>query len=136
MPPESSEIMQRKLDMLRQFLLDLEQYAALEPREQRRDHYAIERLLQLLCESSADIGLQLLRRNGHRLAASYREVFLTLRERLDLDEDLANQLMDACAMRNVLTHLYDTIDLDRVIAAIVPAIRVYTDFARWAEQQQ
>ena len=35
-------------------------------------------------------------------------------------------------MRNVLTHLYDTIDLDRVIAAVDPAIALYEGFATWA----
>ncbi|WP_018878339.1 HepT-like ribonuclease domain-containing protein [Thioalkalivibrio sp. ALE28] len=43
--------------------------------------------------------------------------------------------MDACAMRNVLTHLYDTIDLERVIGAVTPALQVYTQFAQWAEQR-
>ncbi|WP_231378022.1 hypothetical protein [Thioalkalivibrio sp. ALE12] len=75
MSPDTSEVMQRKLSMLRQFLSDLEQYRALEPRQQRREHYAIERLLQLLCESSADIGLQLLRRDGYRLAATFSRRF-------------------------------------------------------------
>ena len=135
MLPETPEVMQRKLSMLRQFLSDLELYAAMEPRQQRREHYAIERLLQLLCESSADIGLQLLRSDGYRLAATYRDVFEALRDRLDLDEALAERLMDACAMRNVLTHLYDTIDLERVIGAVTPAIEVYGQFAQWAEQR-
>jgi len=132
MSAESSEVFQRKLGMLRQFLADLGHYQALDMAGRRREHYAIERLLQLLCESSADIGLQLLRANGYRLASSYREVFLALRDRLGLPDELAESLMDACAMRNVLTHLYDVIDLGRVAAAVEPATDVYSQYADWA----
>lgn len=135
MPPDTAEVIQRKLDMLHRFLTDMEHYAALDVPRQRQEHYAIERLLQLLCESAADIGLQLLRRDGDRLAATYREVFIALRDRQGLDDGLADQLVDACAMRNVLTHLYDTIDLDRVIEAVPEALKVYAAFASWAGER-
>jgi uncharacterized protein YutE (UPF0331/DUF86 family) len=135
MPPDTAEVIQRKLDMLHRFLADMEHYSALDVPGQRQEHYAIERLLQLLCESAANIGLQLLRRDGDRLAATYREVFIALRDRQGLDAGLADQLVDACAMRNVLTHLYDTIDLDRVIGAVPEALKVYTAFASWAGQR-
>ncbi|MCG5534916.1 type VII toxin-antitoxin system HepT family RNase toxin [Ectothiorhodospira mobilis] len=135
MTPDRVEIIQRKLRMLRQFLTDLDSYSTLDTQGRRREHYAVERLLQLLCESSADLGLQLLRLEGHPLAASYREVFAVLRDRLGLPEELASALMDACAMRNLLTHLYDSIDLDRVIGTIEPALEVYGRFERWVRSR-
>lgn len=69
------EIMERKLAFLRQFSADLASYGRLDLEARTREHYAIERLLQLLCESAADIGLQFLKARGHGLASSYREVF-------------------------------------------------------------
>ena len=33
---------------------------------------------------------------------------------------------------NVLTHLYDAIDLDRVIAAVDPALALYREYLDWA----
>ncbi len=80
---------------------------------------------------SLDIGLQLLRADGYGLASSYREVFAALRLRLNLPDELAERLMDACAMRNVLTHLYDTIDLDRVVEAVDPAVDIYHQYEEW-----
>jgi len=133
MSPDHREVLERKLGMLQQFLADLAHYSHLDTPTRRREHYAIERLLQLLCESAADIGLQLLRADGYKLASSYREVFQVMRDRLGLPDDLADSLMDACAMRNVLTHLYDVIDLDRVVAAVEPAIDVYGRYAKWAQ---
>ncbi len=132
---KGQEVFQRKLAMLQQFRADLSAYAELDHAARRREHYAVERLLQLLCEVSADLGLQLLRAHGYRLAASYRDVFAALRDQLGLPEELAERLMDACAMRNLLTHLYDTIDLDRVTAAIEPALEVYEEYAEWVEAQ-
>ncbi|WP_420797772.1 DUF86 domain-containing protein [Halorhodospira halochloris] len=87
----------------------------------------------MLCEVSADIGLQLLRARGYKLAASYREVFAALRDQIGLSDELAERLMDACAMRKVLTHMCDTIDLDRVAAAVGPALEVYGDYIEWVE---
>jgi uncharacterized protein YutE (UPF0331/DUF86 family) len=37
-------------------------------------------------------------------------------------QPLAERLVDDCGMRNILTHLHDAIDLDRVIAAVDPAL--------------
>ncbi len=134
MTSEEQEILRRKLSMLRQFRADLGAYAELDQAARRREHYAVERLLQLLCEASADIGLQLLRAHGYQLASSYRDVFAALRDQLGLPDELAEQLMDACGMRNVLTHLYDTIDLDRVAAAVEPAMAVYGAYDAWVER--
>lgn len=124
--------MERKLAFLRQFLTDLEPYTRLDAKGRGREHYAIERLLQLLCESAADIGLQFLKARGYGLASSYREVFEALAQLEVLPRDLAQELTDACAMRNLLTHLYDTIDLTRVAAAIEPALDLYRRYFRWA----
>ncbi|MFP4147698.1 MAG: hypothetical protein ACLFSI_08300 [Halorhodospira sp.] len=61
------------------------------------------RLLQLLCESSADIGLQLLRAHGYQLASSYREVFAALRDQLGLPDELVEQV------GNRITHTISSI---------------------------
>jgi uncharacterized protein YutE (UPF0331/DUF86 family) len=129
---QSTEVLDRKLSFLRQFLTDLAPYSELDSDGRRREHYAIERLLQLLCESAADIGLQVLKRRGAGLTGSYREVFSSLQQLGVLPQSMAERLVDACGMRNVLTHLYDTIDLDRVIAAVDPALALYRQYLDWA----
>ena len=72
------ERIERKLGFLNRYLLDLRAYAGLDGAGRRREHYAVERLLQLLCESAADIALQLVKARGETLPASYREVFSAL----------------------------------------------------------
>lgn len=126
------EVMECKLAFLRQFLQDLAAYARLDPAGKRREHYAIERLLQLLCESAADIALQRLKGLGFALPVSYREIFIALEQSGHMPADMASDLVAACGMRNVLTHLYDTIDLERIIAAVDPALGLYRRFLEWA----
>lgn len=135
MPIPSPEVMERKLSSLRRFLVDLGKYARLDGLERRREHYAIERLIQLLCEVAADIGLQILRARGESTPGSYREIFDALNEGAGLPADLRDRLVGACGMRNVLTQLYDAIDLDRVIAAVDLAIPLYEAYAIWAAGQ-
>jgi uncharacterized protein YutE (UPF0331/DUF86 family) len=74
---------------------------------------------------------QFLKARGESLPGSYQEVFGALADGDGLPADRRDQLVAACGMRNVLTHLYDTIDLDRVIAAVDPAIALYEGFATW-----
>jgi len=132
MPGPDREVIERKLGYLRRYLGDLTSYAVLDAAGRRREHYAIERLLQLLCECAADIALQLLKAIGEVLPASYREIFTALERAGALGPDLAAELVAACGMRNVLTHLYDEIDMERVIAAVDPAIALYGLFSVWA----
>jgi uncharacterized protein YutE (UPF0331/DUF86 family) len=82
------------------------------------------------------LGLQYLKRAGDTLPASYREIFKALEQHAELPPDLAAQLSAACGMRNVLTHLYDTIDLDRVVAAVDPAIALYGAYADWRAERR
>ncbi|GAB6039541.1 hypothetical protein JCM17961_02140 [Endothiovibrio diazotrophicus] len=124
--------MERKLAALSRFLTDLRPYAAMESDARRREHYAIERLLQLLCEAAADIALQVCKAEQVVPASSYREIFSNLASRGVLPEAMADELVEACAMRDVLTHLYDTIDLDLVIGAVEPAVELYGTFLAWA----
>ena len=135
MADRTTETLERKLGFLHRYISDLSGYAALDSEGRLREHYAIERLLQLLCESAADIGLQFLKARGDTLPTSYREIFNALARSGQLPPDLAADLIAACGMRNVLTHLYDQIDLQRVIAAVDPAIALYRSFADWSLQQ-
>lgn len=124
-------VIERKLGYLNRYVRDLSQYALLDDAGRRQAHYAIERLLQLLCEAASDIALQFLKVQGETLPASYREVFAALERMGGLPEPMARDLIAACGMRNVLTHLYDEIDLDRVVAAVEPAVALYQGFSVW-----
>ena len=131
----ATEALERKLGFLNRYIADLGAYVGLDQAARLRDHYTIERLLQLLCEAAADIALQFLKAEADTLPASYREAFTSLAARGRLPEALAQELIAACGMRDVLTHLYDEIDLTRVIAAVEPAVGLYGAFRDWSVAQ-
>ncbi len=58
------EVMERKLAYLRRYLDDLGELAGLDDAGRRAQHYAVERLLQLLCEVAVDPALDLYERFG------------------------------------------------------------------------
>jgi uncharacterized protein YutE (UPF0331/DUF86 family) len=132
MAPNMTEVLERKLGFLNRYITDLGAYAGRDEAARLREHYTIERLLQLLCESAADIALQFLKQDEETLPASYREIFGRLAAKGSMPEPLAKELIAACGMRNVLTNLYDEIDLGRVTAAVEPAVRLYTAFRDWS----
>lgn len=126
------ELIERKLAHLHGYVQDLESFVPLTPVERQRQHYAIERLLQLLCEVAADITLQILKARGVAPPESYRAVFEQARDRGWMSEDLAQELISACGLRNVIVHLYDNLDMQRVLAAVDAAPGLYRRFAGWA----
>ncbi len=128
------ELIERKLAYLLTYVQDLEAFAPLTMAERQRQHYAIERLLQLLCEVAADLTLQVLRRRGIAPPDSYRALFEQARDRGWMAEDLARELIAACGLRNVLVHLYDTLDMNRVMTAVDVAPGLYRRFAHWAQE--
>lgn len=135
MAPAAIDALERKLGFLRRYLRDLAVYVGHDEAARLRDHYAIERLLQLLCDAASDIALQFLKRDGDSLPASDREIFSRLAANGRLPAALAQALIAACGMRNVLTHLYDEIDLSRVVAAVEPAVALYGAFLDWTLAQ-
>jgi uncharacterized protein YutE (UPF0331/DUF86 family) len=131
----SNPVLDRKLAKLKVFVEDLRAYAQLDEPSRLREHYAIERLLQLLCEAAADIALQVVKAHKLPVGGSYREIFSVLAAKDILPAELANELALACGMRNILPHLYDEIDLGQVVRAVEPAVALYETFAQWALHQ-
>jgi uncharacterized protein YutE (UPF0331/DUF86 family) len=123
------EVLARKLARLREFLDDLSPHAGKSVGEVMEDRYEIERLLELLVQVSVDMV-------GHDLAGrdvvpgSYREAFLEAGRQEILPMELSERLADAAGLRNVLVHLYDTIDYQIVAASIGRAL---TDFGHLSD---
>lgn len=126
------ELIERKLAHLHSYVQDIESFVPLTPAERRSQHYAIERLLQLLCEVATDITLQIIKSRGLPPPDSYRAVFEQARDRGWMPEDLAQALISACGLRNVIVHLYDNLDMNRVLAAVDATPGLYRRFASWA----
>jgi len=121
------EVLARKLVYLRKLLADLEIYRDATAAEVLQDHYAVERILELLVMTASDIVFHLLAvRDIH--PGSYRESFKLAAEQGMLPAVLADRLGDAASMRNVIAHMYESIDYAILHSAVVPALEDFDEF--------
>lgn len=123
------DVLARKLERLRTYLADLAPHAGKSVDEVREDSYEIERLLELLVQVAVDIVSHELAERG-AVPESYRDTFIRAGEQGLLPTDLAESLADAAGLRNVLVHLYETIDYEIVTSSIDEALR---DFGRFLD---
>lgn len=118
------EVVLRKLQMLRRLLTDLEPFADVDQGTVTENHYVVERILELLSTVAADLLAHLVAERAEP-PSTYRETFRAAGEVGLIPPDLAGELEQSAAMRNVLVHLYEKIDYEIVHAAIPRALRDY-----------
>lgn len=116
------DVVARKLGYLRSLLGDLREHAGAGPEEIAREHYRVERILELLVTAAADLLTHLLAEQGEP-PGTYREAFRRAGEAGLIGPELSERLQKAAGMRNVLVHLYEEIDLGIVREAVENAIQ-------------
>jgi len=124
----SPEVIQRKLALLRTYCKDLREYVAADTVQ--ANHYAVERLVQLIVETMYDVASHWLARGGYVHPDSYAEVFVEAGRRKLLSEVLASSLTAAARMRNLLVHLYERIDTSKLQAALPQLLDDAGEFVR------
>jgi uncharacterized protein YutE (UPF0331/DUF86 family) len=123
----SPEVLARKLAKLREFLSDLKKFEDASREVVVNNHYAIERLLQLLVEVATDILAHELSSRGV-VPTSYRETIRKGVEEGYLSPELGVRLERATGLRNVLVHLYEELDMDILGDSINPALEDFGEF--------
>lgn len=110
-----------RLDVLEGYLAELRPFRDVSREEFVRElatHHLAERFLHLACECILDIAQHVIADQGYRQAKSYKDAMDVLCEEGLLDRDLADRLKGWMGFRNVLVHLYLTIDHGRTYDAI------------------
>jgi Uncharacterized conserved protein, COG2445 len=127
------DVLLRKLAYLRQLLRDLTPFAPMSRNEIEKQHYTVERILELLVGAAADLTFHILAERG-LTPTSYRESFRLAAQEGLLPGDLAERLQQAAGMHNILVNLYETIDYAVLHASIAPALHDFALFVAVAEQ--
>ncbi|HXF73416.1 MAG TPA: DUF86 domain-containing protein [Actinomycetota bacterium] len=136
------EIVRRKLSHLDGYLDELERYrdvdletylAAGGPRR------AVERLIQLIVETAADINVHVATELEGRPPSDYRASFHAAARIGLIPPALAERLAPSAGLRNALVHEYATIDDARVHASIPLVLDGFREYARsvvaWVDRQ-
>ena len=132
----SSDILGKKVDVIKQRLQRLQKYRLITVEDYQNDRDVqdiIERNLEILIQAAVDINKSLLKRSSALSASELKnlknsESFRRLAQTGLLSEPLANNLAGSGGFRNVLAHLYDEIIPEKVIEALQEALQFYPDY--------
>jgi uncharacterized protein YutE (UPF0331/DUF86 family) len=124
----TSEVLNRKKEMLIKYLEDLKVYQDSTYNEFIKNHYAIERILELLVIVSCDIIFHLISQQEHEIPTTYRTAFLRAGELNIITKALSSRLAEAAGMRNILVHDYGDIDYSIVHQSIKHALNDFPKF--------
>ncbi|MHB8584875.1 MAG: type VII toxin-antitoxin system HepT family RNase toxin [Thermoplasmatota archaeon] len=111
-------------------LVELRSEAARARADDWRFWDSVERNLQLALECALDVGEMVIAWKRFGLAEENRDVFRILGDRGAIDPALAERLIRAAGLRNVLVHRYGTIDREKVRKAILQDLPDLDAFAK------
>jgi uncharacterized protein YutE (UPF0331/DUF86 family) len=126
-------VVQARLAEIDRLLRDLEPHSAVSAetlRGDRQRRHVVERVLTLLVDLAAGANAHLAASRLGAVSSDYRGSFLQAAEAGAIDEELARRLAPSAGLRNILTHAYLDVDLDRLAAAVPAAVRDYREYVR------
>jgi uncharacterized protein YutE (UPF0331/DUF86 family) len=102
----------RKLAELEEYLGQIKEYtnvSAEQYSKEWRTQRIVERTLQMMIESCADIAGHIISDKGYRVPTSYGDTFRVLYEKDILTKDLLETMEKISKFRNIIVHHYDRI---------------------------
>jgi uncharacterized protein YutE (UPF0331/DUF86 family) len=128
-----------QLDLLERLLARIEDYAATVTRTELETDLdtwlKVTRALELAAQCCIDLAMEVVARRGLGLPESNREAFVRLAQAGLLTSAQAEALGGWAGMRNVLAHLYGSIDLDRLYSALREDKTVLRELGRVAAHE-
>jgi uncharacterized protein YutE (UPF0331/DUF86 family) len=128
-----------QLDMLERILAGLERYATTVTRQQLESDLdvwlQVSRALELAAQCCLDLAMELVATRGLGVPETYRDAFVRLAQEGLLSPEQSAALQGWVGLRNVLAHLYTSIDLDRLYAAMIEDKSVLRELGRIAARE-
>jgi uncharacterized protein YutE (UPF0331/DUF86 family) len=111
----------RKLAELDEYLGQVKEYTTITVGRYSKDwktQRVVERTLQMMIETCADIAGHIISDKGYRVPATYADTFRVLHENGLLNKELFEAMEKMAKFRNIVVHHYDKVDPDAVIAIL------------------
>jgi uncharacterized protein YutE (UPF0331/DUF86 family) len=102
-----------KLAELEEYLIQIKEYANVSAEQYSKEwriQRIVERTLQMMIESCADIAGHIISDRGYRIPTSYADTFRVLYEKEILTKDLFETMEKMSKFRNIIVYHYDRID--------------------------
>lgn len=111
----------RKLSELDEYLKQTREFSSVTLEEYSRDwkvQRIVERTLQMMIETCADIANHIISDRGYRIPNNYGDTFRVLHENGVLKKDLFEIMVKMARFRNIVVHQYDKVDESIVIGIL------------------
>ena len=128
-----TEVIQSKLNFLREYLGDLKEYETIplnQYRQSKKDQRFVERTLHLACECCIDIAAHIISRRGMREPRDNKDLFLVLFENGVISEPVGNAMIKMAKFRNIIVHDYARIDPEIVVGILNKNLLDLKSFSR------
>jgi uncharacterized protein YutE (UPF0331/DUF86 family) len=123
----------RKLSELDTYLKQVREYSGITLQAYQADwktQRIVERTLQMMVETCADIAGHIVSDKGMRAPTGYADTFRVLVENGIISPDLCGSMEKMAKFRNIVVHQYERVDAEIVIAILN---RYLGDFERYRE---
>jgi uncharacterized protein YutE (UPF0331/DUF86 family) len=132
----------RKLAEIEEYFGQIKEYANVGAEQYSKDwriQRIVERTLQMMIESCADIAGHIISDRGYRVPTSYADTFRVLYENEILTKDLFETMEKMVRFRNIVVHHYDRVDVEIIVGILrknLDDFLVYKDaILNWLTQQ-
>mgnify|MGYP001613501023 CR=1 FL=1 len=121
----------RKIAQLEIYFKQIGEFSQITAGEYRGDwktQRIIERTLQVMIETCADVANHIVSDRGLRAPVSYADTFEVLREGNVIGAELASTMEKMAKFRNVVVHQYETVDAEIVVAILRKHLEDFVKF--------
>lgn len=121
----------RKLSDLEMYLEQIKEYQNITVAQYRTDwktQRIVERTLQIMIETCADIATHIVSDQKLRVPDTYADIFRVLSESGVLKEEFVERLIAMVRFRNIVVHDYEKIDPDIVVGILQRHLEDFSQF--------
>jgi len=121
----------RKLAELEEYLGQVKEYASITVDRYSNDwkvQRVVERTLQMMIETCADVAGHIISDKGYRVPATYADTFRVLYENGILNKVLFETMEKMAKFRNIIVHHYDKVDTEIVIGILKKDLKDFSTF--------
>ena len=128
-----------QLELLERLLTRLDQYGQEVTRAQLEADLdawlKVSRALELAAQCCLDLAMEIVAKRGLGVPETYRDAFVRLAQAGLITPSQSLALQGWMGLRNVLAHMYATVDLDQVFAAMTENKATLREFGRLAARE-
>jgi uncharacterized protein YutE (UPF0331/DUF86 family) len=121
----------RKLAELEEYIGQAKEYASISVDRYSKDWKAqrvVERTLQMMIETCADVAGHIISDKGYRVPATYADTFRVLHENGILNKDLFETMEKMAKFRNIIVHHYDKVDTEIVVEILKKDLKGFSAY--------